>query len=77
MTADLIYRVRSAGADLQPFGTQLRVFRPDRLDPVIIEEIRREKRGLLLALRAEREAVAILGVCRFAEILRLGDSKPK
>ena len=66
MTAELIDRVRAAGADLQPIGECLRVLHPEKLDPAMIEELRREKPALMRALEAQREAVAIVSAQRLS-----------
>jgi hypothetical protein len=60
VTAELIERVRSKGADLLPFGERLRVYHPERLEPATIEQLRREKAAILRALQVERRAIAIV-----------------
>jgi hypothetical protein len=63
MTADLIERVRSKGANLLPVGERLRVVHPERLDATTIDALRRRKPAVLRAVAAELAAVAIVYEC--------------
>ena len=60
----IVSRDHAAGAELQAFGERLRVMHPERLESAMIDELRREKQAVVLALQAQNEAIAIASASR-------------
>ena len=77
MTADLIERVRSQGANLFPLGQRLRVFHSERLDSATIDALRHSKPAVLRALAAALAAVAIVYECAARDSRRPPGRRPR